>query len=121
MRVPVWVGGVLLLSVLPVSGGEPLRIAVSPQQSFAPSNLRVRVRIEPNADNRTLAVIANSADFYRSSEVQLDGEAAPRTITIEFRDMPGGSYEVSSQVRDQSGRRLAYASQEVNVIAPFGH
>jgi hypothetical protein len=120
MRVPVWLGGVFLLSVLPVNGGEQLRMAVSPAQSFAPSTLRVRVRLEPNDQNRRLAVIADSTDFYRSSEVQLDGEQAPRTITIEFRGVPGGSYQISCVVLDQSGRTRASARQDVNVIPPFG-
>ena len=122
IRVPVWVGGCLLLAAaaLPLNAGEQLRMAVSPAQSFAPSNLRVRVRLEPDAQNRRLAVVADSADFYRSSEVQLDGDQAPKTITIEFRGVPGGSYHVSSVVLDQSGHLRASASQEVNVIAPFG-
>ena len=120
MRVPVWLGGVFLLSVLPVNGGEQLRMAVSPALSFAPSTLRIRVRLEPNNQNRGLAVIADSGGFYRSSEVQLDGEQAPKTITIEFRGVPGGSYQVSSIVLDQSGRTRASVSQDVNVISPFG-
>jgi hypothetical protein len=95
-------------------------MAVSPAQSFAPSTLRVRVRLEPNDQNRRLAVIADSADFYRSSEVQLDGEQAPRTITIEFSGVPGGSYQIFGVVLDQSGRTRASASQDVNVISPSG-
>ena len=120
MRVSAWVGGCFLLSVLPLNAGDQLRMAVSPAQSFAPSNLRVRVTVEPHAQNRRLAVVADSADFYRSSEVQLDGEQAPKTISIEFTGVPGGSYQVSSVVLDQSGRLRASARQDVNVIAPFG-
>jgi hypothetical protein len=116
----MWLGGVFLLSVVPVNGGEQLRMAVSPEKSFAPSTLRVRVRLEPHDQNRRLAVIADSADFYRSSEVQLDGEQAPKTITVEFRGVPSGSYQVSSAVLDQSGRRRAFASQDVNVIMSLG-
>jgi uncharacterized protein (DUF58 family) len=121
MRASIFcLGGVFLLSVLPVNGGEQLKMAVSPVQSFAPSNLHVRVRIEPNAQNRKLAVIADSTDFYRSSEVPLEGEQAPRTIMVEFRGVPGGSYQVSSVVLDESGRARATASQQVNVIHSFG-
>ena len=120
MRVPICLGGVFLLSVLPVNGGEQLRIAVSPAHSFAPSTLHVRVSLEPNDQNRRVTVIADSADFYRSSEVQLDGEQAPKTTTIEFRGVPGGSYQVYSVVQDQSGHTRASASQDVNVISPFG-
>ena len=103
---------VFLMSVLPVNGGDQLRLAVSPAQSFAPSNLRVRVRIEPNILNRKLAVIADSGDFYRSSEIQLDGDEAPKTITLEFRGVPGGSYEVTSVVLDQIGSRARGGTPE---------
>ena len=121
MRVAMFcLGGVFLLSALPVNGGDQLRMAVSPAQSFAPSNLRVRVTLEPDAHNRRLAVIADSPEFYRSSEVQLDGDQAPKTITIEFRGVPGGSYQVSSVVLDQSGHPRASAVQGVNVISQFG-
>jgi hypothetical protein len=41
-------------------------------------------------------------------------------MTIEFRGVPGGSYQVYSVVQDQSGHTRASASQDVNVISPFG-
>ena len=114
-------GGVLMLSVLPASGGEQLTMAVSPAQSFAPSHLRVRVRLERHAENRRLAVVVDSENFYRSSEIQLEGEQAPKVMMIEFRGVPGGSYQVSTVVLDQSGRMRASASQGVNVIPAFGY
>jgi hypothetical protein len=120
MRVSILgLGGIVLLSVLPANGGEALGMAVSPAQSFAPSNLRVRLRLEPHAQNRRLAVVVDSADFYRRSEIPLDGEQAPKAITIEVRNVPGGSYQVSSVVLDESGRMRASAKQDVNVISPF--
>jgi hypothetical protein len=120
MRVSILgLGGIVLLSVLPVNGGDALGMAVSPAQSFAPSNLRVRLKLEPHAQNRRLAVVVDSADFYRRSEIPLDGEQAPKAITIEVRNVPGGSYQVSSVVLDESGRMRASAKQDVNVISPF--
>ena len=45
---------------------EPVRIAASPTFAFAPALLRVRVRVEPNAANRTLTITADS-DGYRAA------------------------------------------------------
>jgi hypothetical protein len=41
------------------------------------------------AENRSLQVVAESPDFYRSSQIQLDGaQATP--LRLEFRDLPTG-------------------------------
>jgi hypothetical protein len=73
--------GLIVLTVLPANGAEPLTLEVTPMQSFAPTTLRVRARIEPSAANRTLTIIADGPEFYRSSEVQLDGDQL-LTITV---------------------------------------
>ena len=64
----------LLLSLAGSSNAnEPLSMAVSPLQSFAPTNLTIRLHVEPDAVNRTLEVVAESGEYYRSSSIQLDG------------------------------------------------
>jgi len=76
------------------SGREPLTIAVSPAVALAPDTVRIRARIEPSPDNRRLTIVADGAAFYRSSEMQLEGEQAPKTIEVWLREVPGGDYEV---------------------------
>src|SRR5256885_15418207 len=85
----------LVTVAFPVDAGESITIAVSPRQSIGPTNLTVRLRVEPDADNRTLEVAADSGEFYRSSMIQLDGEHAARTVFVEFRGVPSGEYQVS--------------------------
>src|SRR6267378_7347229 len=80
MRIALWICGCLAFAALPLDGGDRLAMTVQPARSFAPSFLRVRVRIEPSAGNRWLEVIADSDGFYRSSEIPLDGDRAPVTI-----------------------------------------
>src|SRR5207237_6937969 len=94
MRVRVIFGAIVLLAALPVEAGERLTIRVSPAMSFAPAHLVVRAAIETDKDNRSLEVIAASSDFYRSSEVTLEGQDAPRVSVFEFRSLPSGEYEV---------------------------
>jgi len=111
---------IFALTAIPASGGEQLRLAVSPAQSFAPSNLNIRARLVPNAENRALTIVAESEDFYRSSEITLEGDHAPATITFEFRGLPGGEYIVSGVLTDSVGRRRAIAEQHVRVIETAG-
>jgi hypothetical protein len=82
--------------------------------------LRVRVRIDRNAENRTLEVVAVSDDFYRSSEIDLDGEQTPATVEFEFRSLPSGNYEVLGVLKDRSGVRRAAAREQVQVIPSGG-
>src|SRR5438132_10929264 len=105
MRTALGICGVIVLTVLPVDGQEPLRLAVTPAESFAPATVRIRARIEPSAENRTLTVVADAADFYRRSDIQLDGDQAPKTVELRFSDLPGGDYEVSAVLADAFGRR----------------
>ena len=110
--------GVLLLTFcLPLGAGERMTLRVSPSVSFAPANLIVRTQIEADAQNRGVEIVAESPEFYRSSEIQLDGERAPRTTTFEFRSLPPGTYEVKATLIGPGGSARASVRQQVNVIA----
>ena len=97
--------------------GEPLVMRVSPAVAFAPANLVVRAVIEANADNRSVEIVAESVDFYRSSEIQLEGDKGPRTNQFEFRSLPPGTYEVRASLIGVNGEKRAHVRQEVNVIS----
>jgi hypothetical protein len=120
VRVALRLATFVALTTISASGGEQLRIAVSPAQSFAPSNLNIRARVVPHDSNRLLQIVAESADFYRSSQVQLDGERAPATMMFEFRGVPGGEYLVYGILTDNGGRQRALAEQQVRVISALG-
>ena len=111
-------GLVLFSSAMPLGAGarEPLAMRVSPAVSFAPANLIVRATIEADASNRAVEIIAESPEFYRSSEIELDGDNAPRTSTFEFRSLPQGTYEVKAILYGNDGHARAQARQQVNVI-----
>jgi hypothetical protein len=88
----------LLSSAVSAGPIERLTLAASPVSSFAPANLVVRVHVAPDPANRSLEVIAESSDYFRSSRMQLDGEDAPKTITLEFRGLPQGDYAVRGRL-----------------------
>jgi hypothetical protein len=117
MRTVLSICGVIALSVLPAHGGEPLKLTVTPFQSFAPATVRVRARIEPNAENRILTIVADGQAFYRSSDIPLEGELAPKTVELNFSNLPGGEYEVYAVLRDSVGRQRAFLRQRTRVIS----
>jgi hypothetical protein len=116
MNVRAWVFGLAVLMTTVVGANEPLSLRVSPAMSFAPANLVIRTRIEPNADNRAVEVVADSEEFYRSSAIQLEGDHAPKTATFEFRGLPPGAYEVTAVVIGADGERRALARSHANVV-----
>ena len=116
MKSAAWLGAALMVVSAPLGAGERLVLKVSPAVSFAPANLVVRATIEADAANRGVQVSAESVDFYRSSEIELDGENAPRTNTFEFRSLPPGVYEVRVNLLGGDGRTRASVRQAINVI-----
>lgn len=111
-------GALLAITAVRADGVEPVRIAVSPLRSFAPSNLVVRVMVEPSTENRVLEVVADGPNFYRSSDVQLDGKDGPSVVHLQFRNVPGGDYAVAATVRNGAGRPVASAHRDVTVFDP---
>jgi hypothetical protein len=103
-------------SAVSVTAANPMTMTVSLAQSFAPTTLTIRVQVEPDADNRELEVVAESSAYYRSSRLPLEGAGAPRTTSLEIRNLPGGNYEVRSVLIDNAGRRRAAVRTEVVVL-----
>ena len=104
-----------------MNGQERVRLNVSPMQSFAPATLKVRVTVERSVENRALTIVADSENYYRSSEIALDGDASPATFFLDLRSVPGGEYRISAVVRDRSGRDAARANRTVSVISEGGN
>jgi hypothetical protein len=120
MTPQLFVSALFLWSALSLNAGRPLAIAVSPLQSFAPASLVVRVHVTPDVANRALEIVVVSDDYYRSSRIQLDGNEAPATSSLEFRSLPGGDYDVRAILIDSSGHQRAAAREHVIVLPPAG-
>jgi len=113
-------GLLMTVSVLSVGAGEKVTMKASPEISFAPAHLTVRTVVEPDADNRSLEIVIDSPDYYRSSLIQLEGDQAPRTSIVEFRSVPGGNYEISARLLGQGGESRAFARRQVDVLSSGG-
>ena len=71
----------------------------------APGYLRSLIRVAPNAENRSMRVEIDSAGYYRSSEIQLDGASAPMSHFMDWKEVPAGKYELTVTVMGVSGPR----------------
>ena len=98
MKLRTLVFGIVAASASVVGAKELVSIRVTPAVAFAPADLNIRIRVEPDANNRAMAVIADSETYYRSSTVELDGDRAPATTNVRFRSLPPGEYEVTVSV-----------------------
>ena len=99
-----WVG--LFLAAPTLDGGESMQMRVSPTVSMAPGFLTVRINLPAlSSQDRLLQVVAESPDFYRRSEIPLDGANAPRLNVFEFRNLPTGFYHVTSVLVGPNGPR----------------
>jgi len=110
-------GTLMMTATLPLGAGEKMTLKVSPAVAFAPANLIVRATIIADADNRAVEIVAESADFYRSSMIELEGDKAARTNQFEFRSLPPGTYEVRAKLFGANGESRALIRQQINVIA----
>lgn len=84
-----------------------LRIDVVPRLSSAPGAFRVRAIVTREENNRSLEVVADSGDYYRSSTIQLDGAHAATVTEMFLRNLPSGSYQVTVTLIDADGHRTS--------------
>ena len=117
MNLKVLISALLLGSTLPAHAADTrLALRVSPSAAIAPANLFVRATVDVNAENRSLLIIAESDEFYRSSEISLDGDHAPRVTLLQFKSIPGGLYEVRAVLRGERGNEIATTGTKVNIV-----
>jgi hypothetical protein len=95
---------------------EPLVLSVSPRQALAPATVWVRVTVERDAANRTLKIVADGDNFYRSSTIQIEGDRAPRTFNVALKSLPGGDYQIRAVLTDMFGRDRADTHTFANII-----
>jgi hypothetical protein len=98
---------------------EKLTLRVTPNVSSAPSTVIVRATVAKNSDNRWLHIEADSGEFFRSSEIQLDGDRAPLVTEIRLPNLPGGEYTVVAVLRNTMGEETIVRRTAL-VLSKFG-
>lgn len=102
MRTAMLVAVILVCGTLLAPAREIVEIRVRGHYYAAPATVPVVVAVEPRAENRTLVVAADGEEYFRSSEVELDGEKEKRLHSLEFRSLPAGAYILRAEVRSKS-------------------
>src|SRR5262245_30403661 len=97
----------LASSARPLGGSERLAMGVSPAMTVAPGFVRIEARVERDARNRVVRIVAESDDFYRSSDIPVDGENGPAIAVLDLRRLPTGTYQVTSILVGTDGQRAA--------------
>jgi len=86
---------------------RPIELRLTSRYALSPAVVRSLVRVAPHADNRTLRVVIDSENYYRSSDVQLDGEHAAQSHFFSWAALLPGAYEVTVTVLGPDGPRAA--------------
>lgn len=105
-----FVAASLTLATPALSADKALLLRVTPHVVSAPATVSITITVEPDEKNRVLVVEDDSEDYYRSSEVQLEGEKAARTHMLVFRGLPPGQHRISAVVHGTSGFRTAVST-----------
>ena len=109
----------LIFAAGSITANEKLTLRVTPNVSSAPSTVTVRAYITPNAQNRLLKIEADSGEFYRSSEIQLDGDKAPLLTEFRLNSLPSGEYTVMAVLQDSTGEETVVRRTAL-VLSRFG-
>ncbi|MGV3519905.1 hypothetical protein [Luteitalea sp.] len=80
-------------------------VTFSPVVAFAGADLRVIVRVTPDAGNRRLQLSVDAPTFYASTERQLDGVEGARAHTFAVHQLPAGDYQIVATLEGSSGIR----------------
>ena len=109
MRRRIGLGAVVVAGVLTAGTAEAqeqgVEVRVSSRFAVAQETVRSLVRVAPHPDNRLLRVAIDSPDFFRSSDVPLEGALAARNHFFAWKSLPPGSYELVVVVIGADGPR----------------
>ena len=96
-----------------------LSVRMTPTVAQAPATVQLLVRVPPRAENRRLRVTIDSAAYYRSSDVQLDGDRAATVHSLRWLGIPSGEYEVVVQLIRADGKHRVVHGGRLAVVG-FG-
>ncbi len=98
----------LLVGSVSWAADSPVTLSVRPTVVFAGRDVRATVRTPRDTRNRELRVVIEAADYYASSDVQLDGADAAATHQFNWKELPGGAYRVEATLtREDGGHQTA--------------
>jgi hypothetical protein len=110
---------VLVAATVAGSAREVIEIRLRGHYFAEPATVQITVAVEPAANHRALVVEADGEHYFRSSALALEGENEKRLHTVEFKNLPAGSYTLRAQLRSVD-EILATATQGLVVTGVGG-
>jgi hypothetical protein len=111
--------GLITLAGYVGTAKDVLEIRLRGHYYAEPATVQITVSVEPDREHRALLVEADGEHYFRSSAVVLDGENEKRLHTVEFKNLPAGTYTLRAQVRSAVDV-LATATQDLVVTGIGG-
>ena len=96
--------GLLLVGAASQAADSPVALSIRPTVLFAGRDVRATVRTPRDSRNRELRIVVEAADYYASSDVQLDGVDAAATHQFNWRELPSGAYRVEATLTRDDGQ-----------------
>ncbi|MBI4265917.1 MAG: hypothetical protein HY657_16195 [Acidobacteria bacterium] len=90
---------------------KPLTLSLRSLAGIEPATFAATIHVQPDAANRFLRVAIDSDDWYRSSDMQLDGVSAPKRHTVMWPGLRAGRYCVTVVVFRGNGEPLVVTSR----------
>lgn len=81
---------------------EQVKVQIVGRFYNEPATVRIKVAVEPKADNRMLRVEADGDQYFRASDLVLEGDKEARHHTVEFKNLPAGDYVIRATVHDRT-------------------
>jgi hypothetical protein len=107
------------LLLVAAAANNEVGIRVWPSTAIEPATLRIQVVVERNAQNRALRIVADSSEFFTSSEVPLEGDRSQRVRVVTFRSVPAGRYELRGELIGENGDVRGIARTSALVIGLY--
>jgi hypothetical protein len=81
------------------SADEAISITVRPAVATYRGSAQLKVLVARDDKNRSLVWEVDGPSYYRSSELQLNGAASPRSFVFMMRELPAGQFEIRATVK----------------------
>lgn len=109
----------IITFTIPGTATQIVEIRLRGHYFSAPATVVVNIAVEPASDHYRLIVEADSAKFFRASEIELAGANEKRIHTLQFKNLPEGQYMLRAQVQSRT-ETLGQATQELRVMGIGG-
>lgn len=94
-----------------VANVRPLTVTVRPQVSFAPAQIAIQIRLQPDPDDRWVNVVMDNGEYRRSSGFTIEPDR--KLYLVSWPGVPTGDYVVVAAVGHAAVTRASDSARVV--------